>query len=728
MDVTGRIVRVVPGDGRNDVPQFSLANGSSCDRLTAPLRRAIAQTSQWLLDEQHADGYWVGELEGDTILESEYILLLAYLGRQNSTAARKAARYIVKQQLPSGGWAMYPGGAAEISGSVKAYFALKLTGHDPSAEYMQRARAAILAHGGADAVNSFTRFYLALLGQISYDECPAVPPEVMLLPKWFPINLCSVSSWSRTILAPLAVMSACQPVTDIPAKQGIRELFLKAPSDWPALRCPGLKGGTGLLSWDRFFRCVDAAWKGLQRAKLLPFRKRALAAAERWMIDRFEGSDGLGAIFPPMVWSVIALRCLGYRDDSPELRYCYERLEGLFIEEDDTLRLQPCKSPVWDTALTLRALTASGVAGDHPAIVKAVDWLLDMQIHRPGDWCAKVEAEPGGWCFEHANDFYPDVDDTAMVMMALEGQFAATPTDMGPAGASASELNLAPERFAAEATRSPENARTPNADQSESLGRTTAAIERAQRWLLAMQNRDGGWGAFDRDNDHEFLCYVPFADHNAMIDPSTPDIAARVLEALGALGHRAGRPPVDRALAYLRRTQEADGSWFGRWGVNYIYGTWQVLTGLAAIGVPLDDPMIAAGANWLVSHQQPSGGWGESADSYAEPHLRGQGPATASQTAWAVLGLVAAGWHDHPAAVRGVRYLLAEQQPDGSWDEAEFTGTGFPRVFYLRYHLYRIYFPLMALSRWAAATDADPEALEPGVVSLSEHAAGAYRA
>ncbi|HEV7223579.1 MAG TPA: terpene cyclase/mutase family protein [Pirellulales bacterium] len=683
--------------------------------MTTSLRRAIARTRQWLLDEQHPDGYWVGELEGDTILESEYILLLAYLGRQDSSHARKAARYIVKQQLPAGGWAMYPGGAAEVSGSVKAYFALKLTGHDPSAEYMQRARAAILALGGADAVNSFTRFYLALLGQISYDECPAVPPEVLLLPKWFPINLYSVSSWSRTILVPLAVMSACQPAARIDPARGIRELFLKAPADWPPLRCPGLKGGTGLLSWDRFFRTVDAALKWRQRSKFKPLRGPALAAAERWMLQRFQGSDGLGAIFPPMVWSVIALRCLGYPDDSPELRYCYERLEGLFIEEDDTLRLQPCKSPVWDTALSLRAVAAGGVGPAHPAISKAVDWLLDMQIHRPGDWTAKVKAAPGGWCFEHANDFYPDVDDTAMVMMALKGQYACSLEGPLPP-----ELNLVAEHRGAPAMRDRATAKTQEADQTESLGRTTAAIERAERWLLAMQNRDGGWGAFDRDNDREFLCYVPFADHNAMIDPSTPDIAARVLEALGALGRRPGHPAVDRAIAYLRRTQEADGSWFGRWGVNYIYGTWQVLAGLAAIGVSLDDPMVVAGANWLLSHQQPSGAWGESADSYEQPHLRGQGPATVSQTAWAVLGLVAAGWHDHPAAARGVRCLLSRQLPDGTWNEPEFTGTGFPRVFYLRYHLYRIYFPLLALSRWAAAVGADPDALEPAVVSMAE--------
>jgi squalene-hopene/tetraprenyl-beta-curcumene cyclase len=583
---------------------------------------------------------------------------------------------------------------------------------------MQRARAAILAHGGADAVNSFTRFYLALLGQISYAQCPAVPPEVMLLPGWFPINLYSVSSWSRTILVPLSIMSALQPVTKIGPDQGIRELFLKDSADWPPLRCPGLKGGTGLLSWDRFFRTVDATWKWCQRSGFLPLRRRALAAATKWMLERFQGSDGLGAIFPPMVWSVIALRALGYQDDSSELQYCYERLEGLFIEEDDALRLQPCKSPVWDTAISLRALASSGVRSEHPSIVQAVDWLLQMQIKRSGDWAEKVKAEPGGWCFEHANDFYPDVDDTIMVMMALQGQFSASPAEALPP-----ELNLVADRRAATASGEA-GTKTVGDDRSQSLARVTEAIERAERWVAAMQNRDGGWGAFDRDNDHEFLCYVPFADHNAMIDPSTPDITARVLEALGALGRRQGDPAVDRALAYIRRTQEADGSWFGRWGVNYIYGTWQVLVGLAAVEVPLDDPMIVAGANWLVSHQQASGAWGESADSYAEPHLRGQGPPTASQTAWAVLGLIAAGWHDHRAAMRGVRYLLSHQQPDGSWNEPEFTGTGFPRVFYLRYHLYRIYFPLMALARWAVAIGADPDELEPAVFSLADHASG----
>ena len=663
-----------------------------CDFATE-LRQAMARTREWLVAQQQADGHWVAELEGDTILESEYILLLAYLGRHQSPIAIKAARYIVEKQLPEGGWTLFPGGTIDVSASVKAYFVLKLTGHDPNAPYMQRARAAIRAAGGADAVNSFTRFYLALTGQVPYDICPAVPPEVVLLPRWMPINLYSVSAWSRTILVPLSIMSACQPVAPIDPQLGIQELFIKEPRDWPTLRCPGLKGGTGLLSWDRFFRVVDRCLHFCQRWRLLPARRRALAAAERWMIERFAGSDGLGAIFPPMVWSIIALRCLGYKDDSPEMRYCYERLDGLLIEEADTVRLQPCKSPVWDTALTLRALSASGLSTRHEAVAPAIEWLLDRQIDRYGDWAQTTDAVPGGWCFEHANEYYPDLDDTAMVLAALEEQFAALP-DGAARGA-----NRVPAPHMLSATNSS------SSDATAILERTARALQRGEQWVLGMQNRDGGWGAFDRDNDRQFLCHVPFADHNAMIDPSAPDLTARVIEALGQMGHRLGEPAIDRAVAYLRKTQESDGSWFGRWGVNYIYGTWQVLTGLAAVGIGPDDPAMTAGARWLLAYQQPCGGWGESPESYANPSLRGQGPVTASQTAWAVLGLIAAGLPHHPAVVRGVRYLLDTQRDEGTWDEREFTGTGFPRVFYLRYHWYPIYFPLMALSRWAAAVD-----------------------
>jgi squalene-hopene/tetraprenyl-beta-curcumene cyclase len=690
---TSRIVRIIPMEGLEE-PTLPLPQRTATyQRLAPPVRRAIMRTRQWLLSEQHADGFWCAELEGDTILESEYILLLAYLGRETSDTAKRCAQYIIDKQLPEGGWSMYPGGAVEISGSVKAYFALKLTGHDPSAEYMQRARQSILRHGGADAVNSFTRFYLALLGQISYDQCPAVPPEVVLLPQWFPINMYRVSAWSRTMIVTLSIMSALQPVTPIDPQRGIRELFINKPENWPELRCPGLKGKPGLFSWDTFFRAVDKGFKFMQRNQVLPLRRRALAACEKWMTERFERSEGLGAIFPPMVWSIIALRALGYDDESTELQYCYKHLEGLIIEAETTTRLQPCKSPVWDTAIALRALADSGVRPDHPNIEQAVKWLLDNQILKPGDWSATVKAEPGGWCFEHANDFYPDNDDTAMVIMALFSQFEPNGSDTLPP-----EFEIRDRR----------HRRLPNesSDRAEQLARTNVAIERAERWLVAMQNSDGGWGAFDKDNDHEFLCHVPFADHNAMIDPSSPDLAARALEALGKLGRRIGDPVVDRGVAYLRQSQEADGSWFGRWGVNYIYGTWQVIVGLRAVGIPADDEAIVAGVNWLLACQQASGAWGESCDSYEDSRLKGQGNATASQTAWAVLGLIAAGHHGHASTVRAIRWLIAEQREDGVWEETEFTGTGFPRVFYLRYHMYPIYFPLMALSQWAKSMGA----------------------
>jgi squalene-hopene/tetraprenyl-beta-curcumene cyclase len=383
---------------------------------------------------------------------------------------------------------------------------------------------------------------------------------------------------------------------------------------------------------------------------------------------------------------VIALRCLGYRDDSPEMRYCLEQLESLTIYEGDTARLQPCKSPVWDTALTLRALAASGPTAEDPSVHRAVEWLLSKEVTRAGDWARSVPAEPGGWCFEYANEFYPDMDDTTMVMMALREAF-----DIQPGALPGLLIG---------------GAKVPVAGalgHVARLDRVLSASGRGREWLLAMQNRDGGWGAFDKDNDCEFLCRVPFADHNAMIDPSTPDITARVLECLGGWGMRQEDPAVDRALAYLRRTQESDGSWYGRWGVNYIYGAWQVLVGLTAVGVPTSDAAVRRGAQWLLSKQQACGGWGESPDSYADPSLAGCGPVTASQTAWAILGLIAAGHARHEAVTRGVKYLLGAQRRDGTWDEPEFTGTGFPRVFYLRYHYYPIYFPLLALAAWRGA-------------------------
>ena len=647
--------------------------------LIASVQKSILLATDWFTSQQHADGHWCAELEGDTILESEYILLLAWLGEENWDVARKAARYICSKQQANGGWALFPGGELDVSVSAKAYFALKLTGHDPEADYMQRARTAIRQHGGADAVNSFTRFYFALLGQISFDQCPAVPPEMVLLPNWSPVNIYRISAWSRTIFVPLSIVWAHRPTRQIHDRFGIRELFLQAPRDWPPLMSPGKHSGLVAAAWRTFFRTVDSALKVAERLRVRPLRRRALHAAEAWMLKRFEASDGLGAIFPPIIWSVVALRCLGYAADSAQVRECLQQLNALAIEEDDMIRLQPCKSPVWDTAITLRALAATGSPPVN-VMTRCVDWLLAKEVRRSGDWRANVKAEPAGWFFEYENAFYPDIDDTIMVMMALQEAPAAS---------------------------------TGSADSRDRNVRIDAACDRALQWILAMQNHDGGWGAFDKDNDLEFLCHVPFADHNAMIDPSTPDITARVLEALAIFGLAVGHPAVDRAVRYLRQTQEADGSWFGRWGVNYIYGTWQVVSGLARIRVPREDSAIQRGVQWLLDHQQPCGGWGESARSYDDPSTKGDGPVTASQTAWALLGLIDAGCEDHPSVRHGIQLLIDQQQADGSWHETEFTGTGFPRVFYLRYHMYPMYFPLLALARWKQSLTPNPQSPIP---------------
>ncbi len=377
----------------------------------------------------------------------------------------------------------------------------------------------------------------------------------------------------------------------------------------------------------------------------MPWRKKAVEAARQWILARFHKSDGLGAIFPPVIFSVVALKALGYGDESPEVLECMKQLKRLSLDDarEGTTRIQPCLSPVWDTGLTMRALALAGVPADEPAIVRAAEWLRSRQTTDRGDWAETVDATPGGWYFEYANEFYPDVDDTAMSLMALQTLFDYHESPVLPFSPS-----------------------PPLASNPSSLTPTMPAIDRGLRWMLAMQNRDGGWGAFDRDNDRHFLCYVPFADHNAMIDPSTADLCGRVLEALGKLGRRLGDPHVDRAVQFVRNNQESDGSWFGRWGVNYIYGTWQALTGLIAVGVPHDDPAIVAGARWLLAHQQACGGWGESPQSYEHPELRGQGAVTASQTAWAVLGLIAAGRADHPAVRRGIRYLVETQSDDGA--------------------------------------------------------------
>ncbi|MFI4875089.1 MAG: prenyltransferase/squalene oxidase repeat-containing protein [Blastopirellula sp. JB062] len=669
--------------------------------LSARVRGAAAATRDWLLARQHADGHWCAELEGDSILQSEYILLLAWLGKERSDVARRCAAHLLRQQEPNGAWSQFPGAPIDISSSVKAYFALKLTGHDASADYMVRARNAILEAGGADAVNSFTRFYLALLGQIPFELCPAVPPEMVLLPNWSPINIYRMSSWSRTIFVPLSIVWAHRAARDIVEDVSIRELFIRPPHQWPELRCPGLEKPRGLLSWDRFFRVADSGLKLLEKYRLRPLRQRALRLAKQWLLDRFEQSDGPGAIFPPILWSLIALRTLGYAEDSEEIQYCFDHLERLAINDDETTRLQPCKSPVWDTSITLRALAGVGMGLADEPTCRGLDWLLSKEVRVDGDWSKTVACEPGGWFFEYENAFYPDLDDTAMGLMAITDQLAAADITL--------EIHAGDTLANTSVVVGGRGIAEPAAVASAAkMEQAAAATHRAVAWIAAMQNKDGGWGAFDRNNDAEFLCHVPFADHNAMIDPSTPDLSARVIEALGRLGVSIDSPGklgdvVRRAVAYVRENQLSDGSWFGRWGVNYIYGTWQCIVGLRAVGVSVDDPAIKQGKLWLLAHQQACGGWGESCATYEDPSLRGQGSPTPSQTAWALLGLIAAGGADSAEAVSAVQYLIDTQRPDGAWDEVEFTGTGFPRVFYLKYHYYPIYFPLSALAEWNRA-------------------------
>jgi squalene-hopene/tetraprenyl-beta-curcumene cyclase len=674
----------------NGSPQLAEQNRRAAQtyprlEFSSPPTSTLERARRALLSRQYPDGHWVGELQGDTILESEYILLKAFLGREGDPDVAQCARYILSQELPDGGWSNCPDGPPDISVSVKAYFALKLAGYDQAEPFMRRACDVIRGLGGAENCNSFAKFYLALLGQIPYRNCAAVPPEMILLPRWAYFNIYAMSSWTRTIVIPLTIFYAHKPVRQIPERLNIRELFLQEPHmpRWPH---PPTRR---FFSWTNAFLAIDwimklfDPWKkgrgpAAPRAQrppvwLWPFaliRLLAVRKATAWLFEHFSESDGVGAIFPPMIYTVICLRCLGYTDDAPEMLWALEQLDRLKIEEDGAMRLQPCFSPVWDTALTLIALSDSGTSGHHPAMRRGAEWLIDRECRRPGDWSAmNSQLEPGGWFFEYHNGFYPDVDDTAMVLTAL--------------------------------------AKTGHA-YADAVGATVPAVERGIAWLAGMQNSDGGWAAFDRDINKEVLTKVPFADHNAMLDPSCPDITARALEALGHYGYRPGHPQVDKALAFLRLKQELFGAWLGRWGVNYIYGTWQVLTGLRSIGFDMQDPMVRSAVDWLKQVQQPSGGWGETCRSYDDPALAGQGAPTASQTAWALLALLAAGEEQSQAVDAGIDFLRSHQRPDGTWREDQFTGTGFPKVFYLKYHMYSLYFPLMALARHAAAVKALP--------------------
>ncbi|MFO1041532.1 MAG: prenyltransferase/squalene oxidase repeat-containing protein [Planctomycetaceae bacterium] len=688
--------------------QVVASSGPRIDKasILARLAPGVARTRDHLLSLQHPDGHWCAELQGDTILESEYILLLAFLGQGQSERAKECAAYMLDQQCDHGGWAMFPGGPIEISGSVKAYLALKITGHDPQADYMVRAREAILRAGGVEQVNSFTRYYLAMLGVIPYNLCPAVPPEMILLPLWAPFNIYEMSSWSRTIVVPLSLLWACQPKTSLPPEHQIDELYASPSKTLPrTIGGVNHEGSRGWLNWTKFFQQVDRLIKFGEGLGIKPLRKRAIRLCEQWILDRLKMSDGLGAIFPPIVWTIIGLRCLGYKDDCEIIQQQMRELDKLCIRENGKVRLQPCFSPVWDTIISIIALRDAGVSRHDPAIRKSIEWVLSKEVKHPGDWSLNhPNVEPGGWYFEYNNEFYPDIDDTCMTLIAFgkclpEGvgrEWTMEVFDEPKTGTPARQTSEIPVVF---------SGRSATAEKAiaelEAAAPMVNAIRRGVRWLKAMQSSDGGWGAFDADNTREVLTKVPFADHNAMIDPSTSDITARVLESFAGLGIPADSEIHKRAFDFIWKDQQPDHCWYGRWGVNYLYGTWQVLVGLIANGVPADDPRLRKAVEWLKAKQQPCGGWGETARSYDDPNLRGTGVPTASQTAWALLGLLAAGEAESTAVQRGVDYLLSTQQPDGTWNETEFTGTGFPRVFYLRYHYYPLYFPLMALARYA---------------------------
>ncbi len=619
-----------------------------------------------LLELQNHDGHWVGELEGDTILSSEYVLCLYFMGweERDKDEIAQCLNFLRRQQNEKGGFSLYPGGPSDVSASVKAYFVLKLFGDDPEAPHMTMARKRILRLGGIDACNTFTKITLALFGQVEWRECPAVPPELILFPRWFPFNIYEMSSWSRTIVIPISIIWAKKPLRQAPAYASIDELRipLDLAPDYQKRKVEGTS-----KSWQLFFSSIDKAAKLAEsvtgKLKVRPLRKLAINRAMDWIKDRFEDSDGLGGIFPPIANSLVAFRELGVPEDDPHFRMAERSLKGLRVKGDDNeIRIQPCHSPVWDTAIAVNSLVLAG-HDTKDCVKNASRWLLAREVRNHGDWSHKVrDVEPTGWYFEYANEHYPDVDDTIMVMMALK------------------------------------RAEMPEAKP---------ALARAMKWVRAMQSRDGGWGAFDRDNNRQLLTNVPFADHNAMLDPPTSDITARTLEMMGLFGIGLDDPQVPAAIAFIRADQEPEGCWYGRWGVNYIYGTWQVLRGLYEIGCNMNEAWIQRGADWLESIQNPDGGFGESIASYDDPSLKGVGPSTPSQTAWVLMGLAATGRENGTAAHRAVDYLCETQLADGTWEEEFWTGTGFPKVFYLRYYLYRLYFPIAALAMWRDAITGD---------------------
>lgn len=624
------------------------------DALAAAAGRSARRASEALLAVQYPDGYWWAELTADTTLESDYILLELWLhppvgGKWNPpTRGRidRAVRSILNRQLPDGGFSIYPKGPSEISASVKAYFSLKVAGVPVDDARMERLRRRILALGGIQAANSYTKINLSLFNLYPRENVPSVPPEIMLAG-----NLVyEMSSWTRAIVIPLAVVQTLNPGRPVPEGFTLNEIFLPAQS-------LEFARDRGRFTWRNFFVSGDRFLKFWERHGAKALRRRAIRRAEEWMLERFRHSDGLGAIYPPMMYAIMALDLLGYAQDHPERVEAERQFERLIVEQDGEFYFQPCFSPVWDTAIVMFALGEADAA-PRQAMRRAADWVISKGVRLKGDWSVKrPNLEPAGWYFEFANEYYPDIDDTAMVLLGLSHAQASDP------------------------------------------GGQEACQTRATEWLLGMQSHDGGWAAFDVDNDWGPLSDVPFADHNAMLDPTCPDITGRVMEALCTLGVPREHPAIRRGVEYLVRTQEQDGSWYGRWGVNYIYGTFLAVRGLRAAGESDREAHILRAGEWLRSIQNADGGWGESCASYDNNSFTAAA-STPSQTAWAILGLLASGDTSSLSVRKGIEHLIETQRADGTWDEELATGTGFPKVFYLTYHYYRNSFPLLALASY----------------------------
>ena len=643
------------------------------DRVAEGIKRSVG----WLLGQQHEDGYWCGELEADSMLEADYIYMHTLLGTGDRGKMERCVNEILRHQNADGGWSLYPGGPSNINYGVKCYLALKLMGWKAEHPLMVKARENVLSLGGVVECNTFTKIYLCSLGQYDYDAVPAVPPELILFPNWCYFNIYELSSWSRGILVPLTVLYAKKPLKKLAPEQGIDELFVGGRAGANLhLRYDKKK----LISWRNLFLLFDRIFHWVERIHIRPLRKRALKRVEEWLLARFEMSDGLGAIYPAMLNAIVALRYLGYSADDPQVIRAMDEFEKLGIDCPEgtpeyptpTFRMQPCFSPVWDTAQVLSTLGEAGVSRTDPRLLKAADWLLSKEVRHKGDWAEKVKnVEPGGWYFEFNNEFYPDVDDTGEVLLGLKA--VANPR----------------ERYQYEVE------------------------QRAINWVMAMQCKNGGWAAFDKDNTKKIFQYVPFADHNAMLDPPTVDITGRILEMLAAYGYTRTDKRVEEAIKFIYKEQEPDGSWFGRWGVNYLYGTFLVLRGLQAMDVSYLEVPVQQAAEWIRMVQNPDGGWGETCGTYDDPDQRGVGPSTPSQTAWALLGLLAANDTRSDSVAKGIRWLIEKQHEGGDWDElmpgrngeSYYTGTGFPRVFYLGYHLYKQYFPLLALTTYRKALE-----------------------